>query len=201
MIRGANLSDPESVKEVLAKEQKWSQSRKSNAINAYTLFLKFNGMSWNKPKCQITRKFPFIPTEQELDTLIAGSGKKNSAFMQILKETAMRSGEAKRLEWTDIDREKNIITLNAPEKGSDPRMWKVTSTLIEMINAQPRNSTLIFSGSLRSMKTTFVKTRRRLADTLQNPRLLRIHFHTFRHWKATTLYITRQKTHTTYSDS
>jgi len=188
ITRGADLSDPESVKEALAKEQKWSQSRKSNAINAYTLFLKFNGKSWNKPKCRIIRKFPFIPTEQELDALIAGSGKKNSAFMQILKETAMRSGEAKRLEWTDIDREKNIITLNAPEKGSNPRMWKVTSTLIEMINAQPRNSTLIFSSSLRSMKTTFAKTRRRLADTLQNPRLLRIHFHTFRHWKATTLY-------------
>ena len=188
MTRGANLSDPASVKEVLAKEQKWSQSRKSNAINSYTLFLKFNGLSWIKPKCQITRKFPFIPVEQELDALIAGSGKKNAAFMQILKETAMRSGEAKRLEWTDIDREKSVITLNAPEKGSNPRMWKVSSILMEMINAQPRTSTLVFCGSLKSMKTTFVKSRKRLAQTLQNPRLLRIHFHTFRHWKATTLY-------------
>jgi integrase len=30
--------------------------------------------------------------------------------------------------------------------------------------------------------------RKRLAETLQNPRLLRISFHTFRHWKATWLY-------------
>lgn len=28
----------------------------------------------------------------------------------------------------------------------------------------------------------------RLAETLQNPRLLRISFHTFGHWKATLLY-------------
>jgi integrase len=188
MTRGANLADPTSVKDVLAREQKWSQSRKRNAINAYTLFLKFNGRTWTKPKCQVITKFPFIPTEQELDALIAASGKKNAAFLQTLKETAMRSGEAKRLQWTDIDHEKNIITLNAPEKGSNPRMWKVSPTLVEMINALPRNSEQVFNGSLKSMKTTFAKTRKRLAVILQNPRLLRIHFHTFRHWKATMLY-------------
>ncbi|MCJ7770670.1 site-specific integrase [Candidatus Bathyarchaeota archaeon] len=38
------------------------------------------------------------------------------------------------------------------------------------------------------MKSTFAKARRRLAAKLQNPRLLRISFHTFRHWKATMLY-------------
>jgi integrase len=186
--RGANLADPESVKEVLAKEQNWSPARKRNAINAYTLFLKVNGLVWSKPKCKVSQKFPFIPTEQEIDALIAGSGRKNAAYLQLLKETAMRSGEAKRLEWTDIDREKNIITLNAPEKGSNPRMWRVTTTLIEMLYALPKTSTQIFTGSLKSMKTTFIKTRKRLAQTLQNPRLLRITFHTLRHWKATMLY-------------
>ncbi len=34
-VRGANLADPESIKEVLAKEQKWSQNRRRNVINAY----------------------------------------------------------------------------------------------------------------------------------------------------------------------
>lgn len=32
------------------------------------------------------------------------------------------------------------------------------------------------------------QARRRLAAKLQNPRLVKISFHTFRHWKATTLY-------------
>jgi integrase len=100
----------------------------------------------------------------------------------------MRSGEAKRLQWIDIDREKRIITLNTPEKGSNPRMWRVSSGLMEMLNALPKKNELIFPGSLKSMKGTFLDTRKRLADTLQNPRLLRISFHTFRHWKATMLY-------------
>lgn len=186
--RGANLADPETVRTVLAREQKWGQNRRRNAINAYTLFLKFHGQTWTKPRCKVTRKFPFIPTEQELDALIAGSHKKNAAFAQLLKETAMRSGEAKRLRWIDIDHEKRIVTLNEPEKGSNPRMWKVSTALIEMLNALPKTSEQVFPGSLKSMKGTFLDTRKRLKETLQNPRLLRISFHTFRHWKATMLY-------------
>jgi hypothetical protein len=38
------------------------------------------------------------------------------------------------------------------------------------------------------MKATFISARRSLAQRLQNPRLLRETFHTFRHWKATMLY-------------
>ncbi len=187
--RGANLLDPESVKAVIANQKAWSGNRKRNVINAYNLFAKLNGLTWEKPKCHITRKFPFIPTEQEIDALIAGSGKKMATFLQLLKETAMRSGEAKRLEWTSIDFDKSIITLNAPEKGSNPRMWKVTAKLIAMLYSLPKTHLRIFGdGPINSMKTTLIKTRKRLAATLQNPRLLRISFHTFRHWKATMEY-------------
>lgn len=83
VARGASLGDPETVKNALATEQKWGQNRKRNAINAYTLFLKLHGQTWTKPKCKVTRKFPFIPAEQELDALIAGSHKKNAAFAQL----------------------------------------------------------------------------------------------------------------------
>jgi integrase len=185
--RGADLSNPESVKEVISK-QKWSEARKRNVINAYTLYLKIQGLEWERPRCKVIRKFPFIPTEKEIDDLIAGCGKKSSTFLQVLKETAMRCGEAKRLEWTDIDFEKSIITLNLPEKGSNPRLWKVSQKLMSMLNNLPRDSESVFgNGPITSMKTTFGKARKRLADKLQNPRLRRISFHTFRHWKATML--------------
>jgi integrase len=187
--RGANLFDPESVKEVLAREKVWSQNRRRNVINAYTKFLEVNGFSWKKPKCKVERKIPFIPTEQELDTLIAGSGRKLAAFLQLLKETAMRAGEAKSLHWTDVDFERRLITLNNPEKGSNSRIWKVSQRLIDMLNALPKEGEYIFNNrSLKSLKATFLKTRKRLTSKLQNPRLLRISFHTFRHWKATMEY-------------
>jgi len=187
--RGADLTLPETVKEVIAK-QKWSENRKRNVINAYNSFLNYCGLSWEKPFCKArTQKIPFIPTEAELDALICGTGKKLSTFLQLLKETAMRCGEAKRLKWTDVDFEKNVIRLNDPEKGSNPRMWKVSQKLTAMLNALPRNSERVFGdGPINSLKTTFLKARKRLAAKLQNPRLLSISFHTFRHWKATMLY-------------
>jgi integrase len=194
--RDAKLLDPESVKETLAKEKAWGENRKRNIVNAYTLFLKLNGLIWEKPRCHVTQKIPFMPKEEEIDALIAGSGKKTATFLRLLKETGMRSGEAMRLQSIDIDIERNIVILNAPEKGSNPRMWKVTPKLIAMLNALPRKSEKVFGdGPITSMKTTFLKARKRLAAKLQNPRLLQISFHTLRHWKGTMLYHQRRDIH------
>ena len=188
--RNADLLDQETVKEALAREKKWSQNRRRNAINAYTLFLKVNRQYWDKPRCTVTRKIPFIPTEQEIDSLIAGCSNKVATFLELLKQTAMRSGEAKRLLWTDIDFDRRIIILNEPEKNGNPRMWNnVNPKLMNMLNALPRKSLKVFGdGPINSTKTTFLKARRRLAVKLQNPRLDQIHFHTLRHWKATMEY-------------
>jgi integrase len=194
LSESANLLDSESFKAVLAKDSlrktpRWGQNRRRNIINAYTPFLKINKMLlWEKPKCKVTRKFPFVPIEQEIGALIAGSGKKNAAFGQLFKETAMRPGEGKILQWINIDSERNIVTLNDPEKGSNPRIWKVSQKLIGMLNALPKTSEQVFLNSLKSMKTTWLKTRKRLAENLQNPRLKKITFYTFRHWKATMEY-------------
>jgi integrase len=188
--RNANLLDPESVKETLAKEQRWGQNRRRNIINAYTLFLKINQMTWEKPLCNVVRKIPFIPTEQEIDELIAGCPNRTATFLQLLKETAMRSGEAKRLKWTDIDFQRHLLTLNDPEKNGLPRLWNnPTSKLLDMLNALPRSSIHVFgSPTSNTVKSTFYKARLRIASKLQNPRLLQIHFHTLRHWKATIEY-------------
>ncbi len=68
-------------------------------------------------------------------------------------------------------------------------MWKISAKLSAMLNNLPRESQKLFGeGPITSVKTTFIKARRRLAAKLQNPRLIKISFHTFRHWKATTLY-------------
>jgi integrase len=181
------LFNPESVKEYLAKLKR-SQAYKHTTIAAYTLFLSKQGLKWDPPKCDVTRKLPFIPTEKEINDLIAGCGKKTAAFLQLLKETAMRPGEANRLEWTDIDFQRRTITLNKPEKRSKPRIFNVSSELIAMLNALPKTNRRIFPGSIASRRRAFSLTRKRIAEKLQNPRLQRISFKTLRHWKATMLY-------------
>jgi len=55
------------------------------------------------PRYRRIQKLPFIPTEGELDQLMASSGKKTGTFLQLLKETGMRAGEAWKLWLKDVD--------------------------------------------------------------------------------------------------
>lgn len=111
-------------------------------------------------------------------------------MLQLLKETAMRSGEAIRLKWRDVDLQRKVIVLNDPEKGSLPRIFnELSGKLLSMLNAIPRKNDLVFGdSSLNSLKATYTRARTRLAFKLGNPRLKEIHFHTLRHWKATMEY-------------
>ena len=184
---GANLLDPESVKGVIAK-QDWGNSKKNVTISAYSLFLKMLGRVWEPPFRKVTRKLPFIPMEEEIDQLISSCGKITATFLQLLKETAMRPGEAIRLEWIDIDFTRRTITLNYPEKRGTPRIFKVSPKLIAMLNNLPKKGAKIFGGPTSLRRTTFHRSRQHAARKFGNPRLLRISFSTLRHWKATMLY-------------
>ena len=185
--RGADLLAPETVKETIAK-QKWSENTRALAINAYSKYLEIMGGIWKPPKHRQVRTLPFIPLESELDQLISGANRKTSIFLQLLKETAMRSGEAWRLNWTDLNIKNRTITLNKPEKYGKPRMFKISSTLLAMLQSLPKNSYTIFEGKLTVFRKTFSKYRARIATKLKNPRFKKITFHTFRHWRASTEY-------------
>ncbi len=189
VTRGANLFDPESVKETMAGQKSWSEGYKAQFVWAYDLFCTMLGMTWTRPRYKQQSKLPFIPTEKEIDQLIASCGPKTGTLLQTLKEAPMRIGEAWRLEWKDVDFENNVITMNSPEKDSKPRTFKVSSKLMARINQLPRKSQKIFGTTLlKGQRQCFERQRKRIAQKLQNPRIERIHFHTFRHWKATMEY-------------
>jgi len=185
---GADLMNSETVKEALAK-MNVSPNRKHSIAAAYTLFLAMNGLTWRPPREHITRKLPFIPSEREIDDLIAGCGKKTAAYLQMLKETAMRMGEAAKIKWHDIDLERKIIVLNEPEKNGNPRIFNISSKLVNMLAAIPKTNDSVWGTESKITRgSVFYRQRRKIAHKLANPRLLRIGLHTFRHWKATMLY-------------
>jgi len=100
----------------------------------------------------------------------------------------MRSGEAFQLRWKDFDFVTKAVRVNNPEKHGNSRIIKISDKLIAMLKALPQKSDKAFEGSVHCMRTNFGIQRKRAADELKNPRLLRISFHTFRHWKATMEY-------------
>jgi len=88
MKRGADLYNPESVKEVIAKQDTWGESRKNNAVKAYTLFLTMLGLTWEKPIYKAARTLSFIPTESEIDDLIAQCSKQQRKLQQDVEKSS-----------------------------------------------------------------------------------------------------------------
>jgi integrase len=196
-ILGANLFDPGSVwKTINAAADKearpWSDGTRTLAAQAYLKFCKITKIAipedLNFRKWKNQSKIPWIPLESEVDQLIAACRLRMATFLQLLKETGVRSGEAWRLEWKDIDVEHGIVTVNKPEKNGLPRQLKVSSKLVAMVNSLPKVNSKVWNGNVRSFTSSFMGQRNRIAKKLQNPRMKQIHFHTLRHFFATMLY-------------
>jgi integrase len=82
----------------------------------------------------------------------------------------MRIGEALRLKWTDVDSNSNTIILNETEKNGIPRIFKVSSKLIAMINNLPKKKETIFAVRfINNLETDFNYQRKRAVAKLQNP--------------------------------
>jgi integrase len=182
---GANLEDPESVKNILAKNQNWTEGYKMLLMYAYESFLKMEGHSWKRPRYRQTKTLPFIPTEEELDQLINGSGKKLGTFLQGLKDTGADPGELAKLTWIDLNVEARTVNIT-PVKGHKPRVLRVSDQFITRVQNLPKGSQSIFNYV--SLRPAFLKAKKFLARKLSNPRLLAITFTTFRHWKGTMEY-------------
>jgi integrase len=186
LSRLCNILEPEEVKTILATGNQ-KNTTKNTIADLYTGFVKYKGMKWEKPHFQEEEKLPFIPQEKEIDELISGSGKRLATFLQLLKETGIRTIEARKAEWTDIDTERKTIRIR-PAKGSNPRILPITDKLIGMLNRLPKKTNKIFNAQNKTIRDNFTDQRKLIAEKLQNPRLLQIHFHTLRHWKATIEY-------------
>ncbi len=186
---GADLFDPESAKATLAKSTLKDSTKKTVAA-ILDVWFEFNEIKWKPPRYTDENEVPYIPTEQEIDLLIAALGQKTACFCQLLKETGARCGEIAELKWTSIDWAQRQVRIKA-EKGSNSRILPLSPKAIEMlsklprVNRNPERKDRIFANA-DDMRTSFYLQKKRIVERQANPTLMQIHFHTFRHWKATT---------------
>jgi integrase len=178
---GADLFDPENTKAVLA-DLPISKSAKRLIASLLNKWFEYNNIFWKKPNYARDGEIPYIPTENEIDQLIAGLGKKTAAFCQILKETGARAGEASRLRWSDIDFNRKTVSIRA-EKRSNGRILPISDKAINMLANIPHKKETIFASN--GLRNVYSAQRTTIAKKIANPNILKIHFHTFRHYKAT----------------
>ncbi len=185
----ANLNDPESVKEAVAKLEVDENTKVAYCV-AYNAFLASIGKTWRMPKYTYTQKLPeFLPTELEIDQLISGAGRKVGPLLQLMKETGMRLNECLSLTWICVNFDTCVITLTKAEKHSLPRVFKVSTKLLGMFGNLKRENDKVFGKMTDMTAASCLKnTRRRVAKKLANPRMAKIHYHLIRHWYGTMEY-------------
>lgn len=179
---GADLFDPENTKAVLASLT-IKKSCKRLIASLLSTWFDFNGIFWKKPTYSKDSEVPYIPTEEEIDQLIAALGKKTATFCQLLKDTGARSGEIAQLTWNDIDFKQHSVNIKA-EKRSNGRILPLTDKTIGMLANLTHKGDRLFSCP-NALRGCYFSQRKRIAQKISNPNILKIHFHTFRHWKAT----------------
>jgi integrase len=134
---GADLNDTESVETVLALKD-YPTATKWLVVNVYHSYCKMFGIQWEKLKVKYQPKMPYIPKEQECLIFIGAlSGKTVSIVCRTLFETGCRIGELHQIERTDVNEESCVITIQHPEKNSNPRPVKVSAELIGLLKTLP----------------------------------------------------------------
>lgn len=183
----ADLTNPDEVFTKLGT-MNWKNSTKQTFVDSYGAYCKFKKITYTRPDIEPEEQIPFIPTEGEIDYLISASTIGMATFLQLLKETGVRISEALKLQWIHFDFERKTVTIT-PSKGSNPRILSISEKLIAMLNKLPkRNKDHLFARRRNNITMRYCLLRKRVAQNIQNPRIMQIHFHTFRHWKGTMEY-------------
>ena len=176
------------------------QNRKYKLVQDLKSFYTWKTICWEPPVIKRERTESFLPRLTDIALLISSvTSFKLAVFLQLLKETGMRAGEAWALAWDDIDFSNRLVSVRVPEKSGRQRTLRVSQRLVDMLNVLSRSSTFVFHKvcndewktlkALESFRRTFECQRKRVAKIHPESNIAKIHFHSFRTWRATMEYL------------
>jgi integrase len=160
-------------------------SYEANLVKAYNHYVKFNGLSWDKPKYKWEQKRPRIPTTEGLNSIIEKSNTKYKIVFKVLMECGMSPIELSRTALRDIDLEKGLLNVQGA-KGHSSRTFKLKTETIALLEQY-------FQKYAKFPNSEWIQRAwRRLGDKtskeLNEPSLRNIRLYDLRHFYGTMLY-------------
>ena len=188
-----NLDKPESVNRYLANKKEWKNSFKGTVVNAYLHYVRFNGLSWNKPKFKRSARLPYVPSTEQVNKIIAHSSRKYALIYSILRDTGLRPIELHHLTLRNINLDSGIINPETAKNGrARARALKLkTSTLAmlrEYVTKHDFKLDEMMFPDTKIVRHIFIRMRNRLAKRLCEPQLRKFRLYDLRHYYATMLY-------------
>ena len=191
MARHVDLDNPELVKGYIASKDTWTDAFKEGVVRAYNHYVRYNGLSWKKPKYRYSKKLPYIAATEQINKIISNCRKKYALILSILRDTGLRPIELHRLTLRDIDLKKGVVTVPSTKDGN-PRCLKVKPSTLAMLKRFVVEHGFGLDERMfptpEAMRKAYYRTRRHLAEKLHEPELMKIRLYDFRHYFATMLY-------------
>jgi integrase len=189
--RNTDVTDPETIKEFIAKQEKWGKAYKESMVNAYNHYVEHFGLTWNKPTYSRDERIPNVPTTEQANIIIASSGKKYSMIFSILRDTGLRPIELTRLPLKNMDLEKGLLHPQTAKNGSARILTLPAPTLAMLKNYIAKHDYNIndkIFPTTKVMGHVWNRIRNRLAKKLHQPELTKFRLYDLRHYYATMLY-------------
>ena len=202
LTKNADLDNPQTVETFIATKQ--TNAYKDHLCTAYARYCQYYKINWEMPTYNREEKMPKLPTEEQLNKLIAGAGKTLSLKLWISKETGLRPIELQNLKVKDVDTITNLVYPITAKNGS-PRVLKIPIALSQTIQKHAIKNNLeqndkLFKGNSKKYGKCFRELRAKLARNLNEPSLTTIRLYDFRHYFATMTYYKLRDTGLTAQD-
>jgi integrase len=190
IAKSVNLNDPESVKEYIASKNT-SNGYKEALCDVYDRYVKYQGLNWRRPRYQRDDQPPYVPTQEEIEILIANSGPKYALLLSLIRDTGMRPIEVERstVRWYDLER--GSVNVQTAKHGRGRTLELKPQTLAMLKKHIGRHqlglNDRIFA-TVKTMRRMLKNIKQRTTDKLQRPNLLRISLYSLRHYFGTMTY-------------
>jgi integrase len=201
ICKNSDLNDPDSVERYVFGLDVSNKYRNS-LFDAYSHYCSTNDINWRRPVLK-TEVYPVkIPTEVNIDKIIACATPKYATVFQISKH-GLRPDEISKITLRDIDFDRCALNVRTSKMGLDrtlrlkPQTRDLLRDYVGLHGISDINQRLF--ASPRTIRDTWSFYRKRAYDKFRDPELLKIRLYDLRHWYGTTQYIkTRDILHVKY---
>jgi integrase len=189
--KNCNVADPEAVK-LYVSRKKCGNGHKENLIEAYAIYIRSEGLTWNQPFYERYDKKRRAPKEALLDFMISHFRLEMALKLSLSKDLGTRPIELTWLSVKDIDLATGIVSITGAkhtvgrEGKLKPKTIDLLKIYIEKKQLNP-NSTL-FNITSQNMANDYRHYRNRLAKDYNMPELKQIQLYDFRRFKASKEY-------------
>jgi hypothetical protein len=189
--KNCNVTDPEAVK-LYVSRKKCGNGHKENLIEAYAIYIRSEGLTWNQPFYERYDKKRRAPKETLLDFMISHFRLEMALKLSLSKDLGTRPIELTWLSVKDIDLATGIVSITGAKHtvGREGKLKPKTLELLRIYIATKKlnPTSKIYNGKSSNLSANYRHYRNRIAQEYNMPELKQIQLYDFRRFKASKEY-------------